>query len=380
MIKVLHIISDTGIGGAGILLLNLLRHRNQDFFSYSVAVPQNSMLIPRIEALDVRVIPLSHLRDRSADFSALPELLALLQEEKPDILHTHAGFTARLAGYALNIPVRICTKHCAHDIPQTPLFPLKRALQNRLSTHYIATAQAAGKALIREGTSPEKIHLILNGSDPLRRFSDMEKDAIKENLKIPKEAFVIGMAARMEKGKGQEILLDAAVRCLTKDKNLYFVFAGSGSMEQSLQKQAETIGISENIRFLGFCSDMEKVLNVFDLNVNCSYLSETSSLSLSEGMSLGIVPVVSDIGGNPYMVGYGENGAIFPSGDSEALSHILLSLYHSPKARKVLSDRAFQYFQTRFRASEMAMQTEALYTEALSAYDADSSKKTALPY
>ncbi len=353
MIKVLHMISDTNIGGAGKQLLNLLQYRS-DSLSYAVALPKNSLLLPQIESLGVRTVPLSSLRDRSLDVAALPELLAVLQSEKPDILHTHAGFSARLAGYLLGVPVRICTKHCAY---QTRKNPLVGAMQNKLSTHYIATAEAAGDVLLRQGVNKDKIHLILNGCDSAPH---MKKDAIKQELGIPQNAFVVGMAARMEKGKGQETLLEAAAMC----PELFFLLVGSGGEEKKLREKATAMGLSDRVLFLGFRPDIGRIMNAFDLNVNCSYLSETSSLSLSEGMSLGIVPVVSDIGGNPFMAGYGQNGAIFKAGDAEALSHTLLSLYRSPKSRAVLSERAKKRHETDFRAANMAKSTEALYLSA----------------
>ena len=363
MIKVLHVISDTGIGGAGVLLLNLLKHGDIARFSYSVALPRRSLLLPRLQEIGIQTMPLDYLADRSADPAAIPALLSLFAREKPNILHTHAGFSARAAGLLTGIPVRVNTKHCLTG--SGGFRPLRAGLENVLSTHHIATAQAAGELLLHEGIYSTKIHIIENGSDPIPRLPSKEKSLLRQELGIPETAFVIGMAARMERGKGQETLLAAAKMIARQEPSLIFLFAGTGSMENDLRQKAKEWGLLENVKFLGFRADAGRIMNLFDLNINASYISETSSLSLSEGMSLGIVPVVSRIGGNPFMADFGRCGVIVPPRAPEALAEAILALYHSPRARAELSRRALTHYESHFRAEDMARRTEALYLRAL---------------
>ena len=363
MIKVLHVISDTGIGGAGVLLTNLLRHANTALFSYSVGLPKGSKLAPRLERFGIRTIPLEGLADRSADPAAIPSLLALIKREKPDVLHTHAGLSARISGLLGGVRVRVNTKHCLTGGNGNRLF--RGTAENLLSTHFIATAEAAAEALSRNGINSTKIHIIENGSDPVLPLSEDEKSHLRRALRIPENAFVIGMAARMERGKGQEILLEAARLSAPAESSLYYLFVGTGSMEAELRQKTAEWGLSQNVKFLGFREDVGKIMNLFDLNVNCSYISETSSLSLSEGMSLGILPVVSNLGGNPFMADFGRCGAIVPPRDPEALAKTILALYRSPRAREELSRRSLAHYEAHFRAEDMARRTEALYLAAL---------------
>ena len=44
MIKVIEVISDTNIGGAGILLINRLKHTNKELFDTTVILPKGSKL------------------------------------------------------------------------------------------------------------------------------------------------------------------------------------------------------------------------------------------------------------------------------------------------------------------------------------------------
>ena len=108
-------------------------------------------------------------------------------------------------------------------------------------------------------------------------------------------------------------------------------------------------------------------MNILHLNVNCSEQSETSSLSLSEGMSVGAVPVVSNCGGNSYMAGFGESGMIFPIGDAAALANIILVLEKNRIELEELSRKCIERFQQHLTAAEMTRQVEALYDRLLQA-------------
>ena len=362
MIKVLHVISDTGIGGAGVLLCNCLRHAEKALFSYSVALPRGSVLKTRLDEMGIRTIPLDGLADKSADPTAIPTLLSLIKEEKPDVLHTHAGLSARIAGVMANVPARVNTKHC---LTNSGAKGVRGGMENLLSTHFIATAEAAAETLLASGIYSTKIHIIPNGSDPVSPLSSEEKRQLKKALGIPENAFVVGMAARMERGKGQEILLEAARLCFFQEPSIRFLLVGTGNMEKELQNQAVSFGLRQNVKFLGFREDVGRYMNIFDVNANCSYISETSSLSLSEGMSLGIVPVVSRVGGNPFMADFGRCGVIVPPRDPEALAEAILALYRSPRAREELSRRCRAHYERNFRAEQMARRTEELYLSAL---------------
>ena len=89
MIKVMNIISDTNIGGAGRVLLNYVKYYNRDEFDVSVAVPRGSALVPRLKALGVRTLELDIDGDRSFDRAAVPVLKQAIDKEMPDLSLIH---------------------------------------------------------------------------------------------------------------------------------------------------------------------------------------------------------------------------------------------------------------------------------------------------
>ena len=363
LIRVLHVISDTNIGGAGVHLCNLLSCIDRSLFDVSVCLPKNSLLAPRIRALGVPVIETAHGADRSADLYAIPELMGILRRQKPHILHTHSALYARLAGLFCRVPISISTRHCA-DIKVHPTLLQQlavRELEQLIGGHTIATANYVKDVIISSGVPKKKIHVIHNGSRPLPYLSDGDKEKLRRKWGLSPDEFTVGIVARLEKGKGHDTFLRAASLCLSKNPNIRFFVVGDGSLDAHLRSLACQLGLGDRVLFTGFQADIAPIMNILHLNVNCSERSETSSLSLSEGMSVGTVPIVSRCGGNPYMAGFGENGAVFPIGDATALANIILSLERNRDHLSLLSQACQSRFQKDFTAEKMTKQVQTLY-------------------
>ena len=144
-----------------------------------------------------------------------------------------------------------------------------------------------------------------------------------------------------------------------------FLVIGGGSCENALRAEAEELGIGAMVRFVGFVNDVSPYYNIMDLNINCSVGTETSSLALSEGMSLGVPAVVSDFGGNPYMVTDEWNGYVIPQKDPEALAKKISEISSDPALQKKLSLGAREAYEKKFTAAAMTRQMEALYRGAV---------------
>ena len=117
-IRVLHCISDSNIGGAGRLLLHLLRHFDKDVFDVTAVVPKGSALVPRIEECGIPVIETEHGRDASHDRGGIPELCGIMRRVKPHIVHTHSSLDARIAAWLCGVKCRIYTRHSVFDPPR----------------------------------------------------------------------------------------------------------------------------------------------------------------------------------------------------------------------------------------------------------------------
>ena len=362
MYKVIHVISDKNVGGAGVLLLNLLCHTDRTRFSPLLVLPKDSLLLPRAKALGVPCVALPRGGDKTFSPAALLPLFRLFLRENPDVIHTNASLSARIASLPLHA-VRIDTKHCC--FPPTrrqtsaPARFLFRAFEALSGVFYIATAEAVRENLARRGSACHRLVVIPGGAERVPPLDELEKASLRAALGIPQSAFVVGYCARVEHGKGHETFLEAA-HLLAAEKDVLFLAVGGGSLLPDLQKAAQAL---PNVKALGFREDVGRVMNLFDLSLNCSYLSETSPLSLSESMSLGKPIVVTDVGGNAFMAK--DCGFVLPPRDAHALAAAIRHLKNDRALYASLSAAAKRHYEATYAAPRMAQKTEALYLALL---------------
>ena len=350
-------------------MVNYLHNFDRTKFDIRVVLPKDSQLIPFVAAEHYPVTEIEHGRDKSFDMAAVGEIRKIIREFRPDIVHTHSAFSGKLAAWLCRVPCRFYTRHSAFP-PSKKLttFPGRQIngfVNNTLATDIVAVAEAAKDNLTDTGVDPKKITVIINGSEEVRRISDKSNLALKQELKIPDSAFVCGISARLEPYKGHATLLDAAKTVVSEHPDVVFLIIGSGSCDASLKDQAASLGISDKVRFIGFVNDVAPYYNIMDLNLNCSWGTETSCLALSEGMSLSIPAVATTYGGNPYMITEGVNGLLVPEKDPDALSAAILSLIRDPERLAQLSSGARAMYEEKFTASGMTRRLEELYVDSV---------------
>ena len=116
MIRVLNVLTDSNIGGAGRLLVNYLHNFDRSRFDTVVALPRDSRLIPAVKAEGYEVAELEYGRDKSWERRAVKELRRVIRDFDPDIVHTHSSLSARVAAWQCGVPCRFYTRHCASPV------------------------------------------------------------------------------------------------------------------------------------------------------------------------------------------------------------------------------------------------------------------------
>lgn len=363
MTKILHIISDANIGGAGRSLLNYLACCDRERFAVSVVLPRGSALKPAVEKLGIPVREIDAMADRSMDPKAIAPLRRVIRAEAPDLVHTHGAMAGRIAARLCGKKV-IYTKHCA--FPPTGLrasVPARlaaRLTDALLSDGVIAIGPSAKEILLQEGIPAHKITQLLNGVAPLREPTPQERARQRAQYGFTPQDFVVGMLARIEPYKGQSLLFDAAEQLWREGRRVKLFVVGDGSDRERLLRRAADLP-EGSVVLPGFLSDVEKALWCMDVQVNASTQSETSSLSLLEGMSLRCPAVVSDVGGNPFLVEQGKNGFVFPNRDAAALARCLARLMDEPALYDAMQKQSAQIFARRFTAEIYAKNIETVY-------------------
>lgn len=359
--KIIEVISDTNIGGAGILLINRLEYTDMNRYPTAVCLPRQSKLIPRLEEIGVECISTDAAPDRSWSACDINKFKRIFDREKPTIVNCHGSLSARIAAKFSGVPVKICTRHCVY--PLSGFEKVAGKMNSFLSDAFIAVAHSAKENLTAMGVNDKKIHVIINGAKALNVINENEKQALRARLGIKKEDFVLSMCARLEPCKGHKTLFDAVKILKKKSVDCVALIIGDGTQRNFYEKYCEENGLTKNIIFVGFVDDVYRYMNISDLNINCSIGTETSSLALSEGMSIGLPAVVSNYGGNPYMIRDGVNGFVFRCGDSEQLSQRILHLIKNGDELRKMSAEARHRYDSELNAEAMTKKTNRLYDE-----------------
>ncbi|MBE6533974.1 MAG: glycosyltransferase family 4 protein [Ruminococcaceae bacterium] len=368
MIKIVEAISDMNIGGAGRLLINRIKNSDKKNFSYTVILPKGSLLIPHLRKVGANVIQLKGCCDKSIDLKSVFLIYKIIKSLSPNVLNSHACMSARIAGKFAKVDVNLYTRHCDFTVKAIYSVPIVRMLVKNisrfLSDGIIAVSDSARRNLLLLGIDEGMIKVIINGAEGLTLLNEHQKNKIRDSLKIPIDATVVSIFARLEDYKDHKTLLRAA-KALSNFKNIYFLIVGTGSLENSLKKCAEKFEIEDRVFFLGFVDDISPIMNITDINVNCSIGTETSCLALSEGMSIGVPAIASDYLGNKYMVKNNVNGLIFPQKDHVKLARIILLLSKNKDLHNKLSKNSKKRFFSELNAKRMTRETEKYYFEML---------------
>ncbi len=369
MIRVLHCISDTNFGGAGRVLLNYLNHFDSAKFEVSVVLPKGSKLLAYMDADAYQIIELDGLYDRSFNAADVKALKKVIRTLRPDIVHSHGALSARIAGKQCGCKV-VYTRHSVFDLPAWQTSFLGRTALGTINSHYadriIAVSPAAKTLLTDSGTPEDKIDVIFNGVEAVERQDVENCIQIREQYGIGKDAFVCSIIARLEEVKGHKYVIDAAR--LLKDQgesDVRVLIAGTGGIEEELKAYAAEQDVTDMVCFVGFIKEIGRLLSVTDLQLNASYGTEATSMALLEGFSLGIPAVVSDFGGNPYVVSHEENGLIFRKKDAHTLAKAILRMKNDKELYAKTSVGAGDSFKKRFTAETMAAEMEEVYSDLI---------------
>ena len=300
--RVLHIITGLGAGGAEQQLRLLLRHLPARCDVVTLTNP--GVVAHGIRADGTRV---THLGMRSnRDASALPRLVHLIRTGGYDLVHTHlyrACVFGRTAARLAGVRSVIATEHSLGRavMEGRPLTRSVRALY--LATERLGSATVAVSATIADrlrswGVPAARVHLVPNGIDADRfRFDPAARTAARTRLGIPGNTFVVGGVGRLVPGKQFDVL----VRAVAGLPQARLVLVGDGPERVPLRELAGRLGAADRVHLLGERdgvveasgdrpSDIPQLLAAMDVFASPS-TEESFGLAVVEALAAGL-PVV----------------------------------------------------------------------------------------
>lgn len=287
--RVLHIITGLGIGGAEQQLRLMLRHLPVACDVVTLTNP--GPVADGIRADGTRVVELGMRGNR--DPAALPRLVGLIREGRYDVVHTHlyrACVHGRPAARFAGVRAVVATEHSLGDelIEGRPLTRGVRALYlatERLGAATVAVSATVAGRLRDWGVPDHRIHLVPNAIDAARfRFDPVARIAVRARLGLPPDAVVVGGVGRLVSGKRFGTL----VRACAALPGVRLLLVGDGPEQAALRSLAGRLGIADRVVFAGaYGSGPAELLSAMDVFVSPS-VEEAFGLSVLEALAAGL--------------------------------------------------------------------------------------------
>jgi len=166
--------------------------------------------------------------------------------------------------------------------------------------------------------------------------------------------------ARFAEQKNHALLLKAFAQGPASDPNAHLVLVGEGGLQEQLESQAEDLGVSRQVHFLGLRTDIPDVLGATDVFV-LSSAWEGNPLSMMEAMAAGLPIVSTAVGGVSDLIANGREGFLVPPGDVKGFSGAMTFLLRDRETRRSMGTAAAQRAKENFDVSKMVRAYEQLY-------------------
>lgn len=355
-LRILHVDPERHWGGGEAQVLGLVCHLRDVGHDVAVAAHPDGPLWHAVLAQDVPVHP---LRVRHGfDLGAARVLRSLAAAA--DVVHFH---TARAHALALwlgkTAGIRVVTRRM--DYAPRPR-PYARILYNRRVDWVVAISDPIRRILIAAGVEARRISVIPSGVD-LERFcagDDVRTHMRQDTLRLQSDDLAVLLVGALVDRKGHAVLLHAARRLAQRGLRPVYVFCGDGQGRRALEELTATVGLTERVRFLGWCPDVAPLLAAADVVVVPS-LHEGLGVAALEAMAAARPVIASRIGGLAEVVIDGETGWLVPPGDAGALAAALEAALRDAGESKRRGTAARVRVTRHFGMDRMGADNEALY-------------------
>lgn len=375
-IIVLHVIIGLSIGGAEIMLYNLLsRSDRKRFQPVVVSLMDRGNLSDRVEELGIQVYCLN-MKQGVADPTAIWKLTRLVDRVKPNLIQGwmyHGNLAVQLVKTLSfsQIPILWGIHHSISSLTSekkmSQLIIKIGAKSSKFIDRIIFVSKNSKSQHQALGYTRENSCIIPNGFDTsLFKPSIEARQNFRTELGLPADSCLIGSIARYHPMKDHANFIRAAALLVPSFPNLHFILVGTDvdAKNNSLYQLIQSLGIENQIHLLGERRDIFRITPALDIFCSSSAYGEAFPLVVGESMSCGVPCVVTDVGDSAWIVG--NTGRVVPPKNPEVLASawrelILLGFAGREKLGKMARRRIIESFSL----DSVVAQYEDLYETVL---------------
>jgi L-malate glycosyltransferase len=362
--KILQICSASELGGGEVHVADLVRAlASRGHAVYLVVRPNSPLRAPLAGVIaSWHELPLKN----SLDVYSSRAIAELIDKHGINIIHAHVGRDYLMAALACRRAQNcklFLTRHHYLPLKKNPLY---RWLLGSTSAFIAVSDTVRDSLLERLALPPERVPVIPNWIDT-SRFQPFERDKARAMFQI-KANLSVACIGQLTPEKGQEEFIRAAGQICRTRSDVEFLIAGeekseSQSFTRRLQLIAETMGIADRIRFMGFVQYVPELLAAVDVVVVPSW-DEGFSLVTIEAMAARRAVLASNVGGIKGIIQENVNGLLFPPHDANGMAEKMKFLLADAPLRDRLAGQGQREVYAKFSRDKVIDQIEALYRMA----------------
>jgi glycosyltransferase involved in cell wall biosynthesis len=245
--------------------------------------------------------------------------------------------------------------------------PLYRWAQPRIAAS-VTPSEPMRKTCLGLGWPASRMHMVPNGVDLERFRPRKDVDAIRASLGLPSGVHLVVYLGRLVEEKGIYTLVRAAAEMRRRGLLFHLAIVGlaAGNERELLSALASQLGLGADCFSVREATGRpEELLAAADVAVVPSQWPEPFGLAAIEAMACGTVPVVSDAGILPEIVGPENSLCVFRQGDYLQLADTVIFMLTDSDSRHSIRDRCLERVRKEYSLSRCGAAYEDIFTRAL---------------
>lgn len=365
--KVMHLTYDMRIGGTEMVIKNLIEDADQDIFDMSIFCIEGPIGPWGIDLQNNGLQITAKARQPGFDTSLIFVIRKHIKQNEIDVLHCHQ-YTPWIYGVlaAFGTKTRVIFTEHGRFYPDSSNW--KRKLINpwlcRITDSITSISKATKLALVEfENIPVDKIKVIYNGI----KKPEVEEEKVtklRHKLGISKSTKVLGTIARLDPIKNHVMMLQAFATVLKDNPDTVLIIVGDGNERTTIENKIKQLGIEDKVILPGYDPQPQHYLALMDIFL-LSSLSEGTSMTLLEAMSLKKPCLVTDAGGNPEIIEHLFNGLVTANDDPSEFSLALNNLLQDSKSHSDMCLNALTRFDDMFASHMMSKSYRDCYQKCL---------------
>ena len=372
-IRVLHVITGLRSGGAEMMLFKLLSGMDRQIFTCTVvSLTDDGDMAERIRAQGVPVYSLG-MKGVMSMPRAMLRLMGMLKDQSTQVVQCwmyHADLLGGVAGWLAGVPVIWGIRQSNFDPVSSKQATIRimrwcARLSAKIPTQIVCCSDTACRIHGQQGYAAQKMVMIPNGfQTEIFHPDEQARQRIRQTLKLPADAAVIGIVGRFDPQKDHKNFVKAAAQLVQRLPGVYFLLCGKGLSADNTELMAwiREEGVADRCLLLGQRDDLNQLYCAMDVLVSASAYGEGFPNVVGEAMACAVPCVVTDVGDSALIVG--DSGRVVPPRDVEALAAAMQELLSlSLEERKQLGMTARRRIEENYALPTVVERYQDLYEE-----------------